>query len=153
MKATPFDPVTGKFSNFVIEGDIEANTPPGWSWLEGEFSSELQRVQMVVDDFGTQIPTVVDRIPPQPFPDDEWRTWSWIAEAREWRPAWTVKSRDVLKRRERDQLLTSTDWIKQRADEQGETLSPEWLAWRQALRDAPSVPAWPDIDFPPPPAP
>lgn len=155
MKATPFDPETGRFG-FALEGDAEfiaENTPPGWSWAPGHHNAELQRFErFVVDDFGAVVPVVVSQRPDAPE-DDEWSTWSWDAAALRWVSQWTLKSRDILKRRERDQILASTDWVKQRADERGEPLPPEWLAWRQALRDAPADPAWPDIDFPPPPTP
>lgn len=38
-------------------------------------------------------------------------------------------------RRERDGRLARTDWVVLRAADQGEPVSPEWLAYRQALRD------------------
>lgn len=154
MKATPFNPETGQFLGLVIEGDarsIADNTPAGWSAASGEFAAKLQRVDRVlVDDFGAEVPIVVDQIPPRPE-DCEWRTWSWDELTRQWVPVWTIKGRAELKRAERDRLLQSTDWVRLRAEEQGSELPAEWLAWRQLLRDAPLDPAWPDVTFPPPP--
>ena len=51
-------------------------------------------------------------------------------------------------RARRDALLTQTDWLTVRAQEQGQPAPAEWLAYRQALRDitAQSDPAnivWP----------
>lgn len=38
-------------------------------------------------------------------------------------------------RAKRDQLMVATDWRALRANEQGVALAPEWLEYRQALRD------------------
>ena len=38
-------------------------------------------------------------------------------------------------RRRRDALLSACDWVTLRAQERGEPVLPEWLAYRQALRD------------------
>lgn len=38
-------------------------------------------------------------------------------------------------RLERNHRLASTDWLVARAHESGTTLAPEWVAYRQALRD------------------
>lgn len=48
----------------------------------------------------------------------------------------------------RSQLLDSTDWVTARARDQGRPVPPEWLAYRQALRDVtdqpdPSAIVWP----------
>ncbi|WP_034387314.1 phage tail assembly chaperone [Comamonas composti] len=53
-----------------------------------------------------------------------------------------------LVRIRRDTLLTESDWRLARAMEAGEPLSPEWRAYRQALRDVtdqadPLVIVWP----------
>ena len=86
MKATPFDPETGRFG-FALDGDIDfiaANTPPGWSWAPGHHDAELQRVdRVVVDDFGGEVPIITSQIPAAPA-DDEWSTWSWDEAAQCW---------------------------------------------------------------------
>ena len=51
-------------------------------------------------------------------------------------------------RLERNHRLASTDWLVARAHESGTTLAPEWVAYRQALRDVtqqadPFAIAWP----------
>ena len=38
-------------------------------------------------------------------------------------------------RAQRDHKLAQTDWVLLRAMEQGEPAAPQWLAYRQALRD------------------
>lgn len=51
-------------------------------------------------------------------------------------------------RRERDRRLSETDWIVLRAVERGEPAPPEWLAYRQALRDVTKQPDPEAIDWP-----
>lgn len=38
-------------------------------------------------------------------------------------------------RQQRNRLLSASDWVNLRASEQGEPVPPEWLTYRQALRD------------------
>ena len=47
-------------------------------------------------------------------------------------------------RMNRDMLLTNTDWRVSLATEAGTTLSDEWKAYRQALRDVPAQSGFPD---------
>ena len=47
-------------------------------------------------------------------------------------------------RNNRDMLLTNTDWRVSLATEAGTTLSDEWKAYRQALRDVPAQSGFPD---------
>ena len=67
-------------------------------------------------------------IPPSPGSG-----WEFDYAAGQWRfdtdAAW------ALIRRERDSRLAASDWVTLRAQEQGEAVPPEWLAYRQALRD------------------
>ena len=54
----------------------------------------------------------------------------------------------VAVRAQRDRLLTATDWRLLRAAETGVQVEPEWLAYRQALRDVtkqgdPTAIEWP----------
>lgn len=49
---------------------------------------------------------------------------------------------------QRDRLLAECDWIVARAYERGEQVAPEWITYRQALRDItrqgnPSFITWP----------
>lgn len=54
-------------------------------------------------------------------------------------------------RAERDRHLAETDWLVLRNLETSEPVAPEWLAYRQALRDMPEntddplSPVWPDV--------
>lgn len=51
--------------------------------------------------------------------------------------AWELNSDEawVRIRFQRDQLLSATDWVTLRAQEQGTPVPQEWLDYRQALRD------------------
>lgn len=44
----------------------------------------------------------------------------------------------------RDRLLAASDWVVLRASEQGTPVPPDWLAYRQALRDVSSQEGFPD---------
>lgn len=48
-----------------------------------------------------------------------------------------VESQWAEVRRERDRRMSLTDWRVTRAMELGQALAPEWVAYRQALRDVP----------------
>lgn len=52
----------------------------------------------------------------------------------------------------RDELLAATDWRALRASEHGVKLQPEWLAYRQALRDITAQENLLDITWPSPPS-
>lgn len=51
---------------------------------------------------------------------------------------WSTVEYDILAktvRRERDSLLSNTDWIVTKSTELGKSVPVEWLEYRQALRD------------------
>lgn len=52
------------------------------------------------------------------------KKWVFDAEA-----AWAAVRAD------RDQRLAASDWVVLRAADQGQPVPPEWIAYRQALRD------------------
>lgn len=52
------------------------------------------------------------------------------------------------KRSERDQLLSKSDWRLLREYEPKSDLAQEWKTYRQALRDLPDQPGFPDVDMP-----
>lgn len=64
----------------------------------------------------------------------------------------TVDTNEHLKqtlREERNQLLAETDWIVAKSLELGEAVPDEWKQYRQALRDIPTQPNFPDdIEWP-----
>lgn len=61
--------------------------------------------------------------------------------------------REWLKvRRDRDHLLAATDWVVLRAADTGQPVPPEWLAYRQALRDITEQPDPLNIEWPVAPA-
>lgn len=51
----------------------------------------------------------------------------------------------------RDERLAATDWAALRAADQGAPVPPEWLAYRQALRDVTTQPDPCSINWPEPP--
>ena len=51
-----------------------------------------------------------------------------------------------LLREERDRRLTACDWVVTKNAEYGQNISKEWRAYRQALRDLPSISYRPEID-------
>ncbi len=61
-------------------------------------------------------------------------------------------SPDLAARRaryKRDRLLNESDWVRLRAYDRGEPVPPEWLAYRQALRDITEQPGFPyEIEWP-----
>lgn len=99
-----------------------------------------------------QVGCLVDHQPPAP-PNDEWRTWQWSAEAKRWVDTPTELALAVPLRAERARRLAASDWVTVRAMEQGEPVPPEWIAYRQALRDVPDQPAFPaGVTWPEPPS-
>ena len=60
----------------------------------------------------------------------------WNLDTEQWdAPVVTEAEHWARVRYERDLRLAATDWAVLRAADQGEPVSPEWLAYRQALRD------------------
>ena len=51
-------------------------------------------------------------------------------------------------RARRDRLLAACDWVVTRAQERGEPVPPQWLAYRQALRDITEQPDPEQIQWP-----
>lgn len=87
-----YDPATGLGLGSTFTGPdwmVASNTPAGAAAYRGTFDPECERISLVTDDMGDQQPVVVDWVPPAPA-DDEWRTWSWDAQARRWVSASTL---------------------------------------------------------------
>lgn len=81
----------------------------------------------------------------------------------EWKIAWIIKNKTQEEinqyedristevRKERDRLLSETDWVSIRASDTGETVDPVWAAYRQLLRDItkqenfPHSVIWPEV--------
>ena len=51
---------------------------------------------------------------------------------------------EIACRQIRNSLLAASDWVVIRAQEASEQTPQEWLAYRQALRELPSHPKWPE---------
>jgi len=58
------------------------------------------------------------------------------------------ESKSAEVRKQRDELLASSDWRVIKAMEQGVQLESEWATYRQALRDITSQPEFPNVEFP-----
>lgn len=149
-----YNKATGQISDFVWSGavdDLPLNTPRDCAAIMGVFDHLGQRVQLVTDDQGDQVPTLVDWQPPAP-PDDAMQTWSWDAPTKRWISTPTLAARVLEAKAERLTLLERCDWVAARAFETGEPVPPAWLAYRQALRDITEQPGFPDsITWPTPP--
>jgi hypothetical protein len=61
----------------------------------------------------------------------------------------TIEHLKQTRKEERNQLLAETDWIVTKSLESGEAVPDEWKQYRQALRDIPTQPDFPDdIEWP-----
>jgi len=59
-----------------------------------------------------------------------------------------VASKSAQVRAARDRALEACDWRAIRATETGVAMDQEWANYRQALRDLPSNPSFPDVELP-----
>jgi len=59
-----------------------------------------------------------------------------------------VASKAAQLRAARDRALQASDWRVIRSAETGEPLDQEWAEYRQALRDLPNSPGFPNVDLP-----
>lgn len=132
MKATLYDPDTGKITSTVTAGkqvDLDLNIPSGASWVAGEYSAKEYYIK---DGAAVALPTKPDY--PCYF-DYTAETWVWD-DAQSWADL----------RAKRAKLLQSTDWT-QVPDAPVD--SQAWATYRQALRDLPDNtedprnPVWP----------
>lgn len=76
----------------------------------------------------------------------------WNLETQRWdapqEPSVQPQARWAQVRAKRDHLLAACDWIVTRAQERGEPVPPQWLAYRQALRDITEQPDPERIQWP-----
>jgi len=59
-----------------------------------------------------------------------------------------TQSKSTQLRAARDRELLNTDWLAVRAFETGVAMDQEWVDYRQALRDLPSHPDFPNVELP-----
>lgn len=146
---------TGELTGLSMDADdalLALNTPPGCAWLDGAHNPQRASVQMVTDDFGTQQPVVVPRMPPRPA-DNDYQTWTWDEAAGGWIAVPTLLARQATARHERDLRMLASDWVTLRAFRTGQPIPPDWAAYMQALADVTLQPGFPDaIDWPTPPS-
>lgn len=149
-----YDPATGAIAGWRWSGpdtDLSANTPPGFLPVPGALDHLSQRVELVTDDFGDQVPVAVDHQPPAP-PDTEWEAWAWDIDTKRWRATPTLAARARTARTERDRRLALCDWVTTRALDLAQPVPAPWAAYRQQLRDVPEQSGFPDdITWPTPP--
>lgn len=88
--------------------------------------------------------TVTAYQPPAPA-DTEWATYAWDADAWAWAPSPTTAALARDARVERDRRLAACDWVVARATERGEPVPAAWVAYREALRDVPEQPGFPQV--------
>jgi hypothetical protein len=73
-------------------------------------------------------------------------THNWADHAR---PHLSIEQHADIIRKRRDDLLKQTDWVIIKALEQGKDIPLEWAEYRQALRDLPEQPGFPqEVMFP-----
>jgi hypothetical protein len=102
-----FDVASGLFTGDTICTSSPPAQLPGRAPLAGRYDAFEKKVHLVTDDFGDQVPTIVDYQPPAPA-DDELRTWSWDVAAWRWVPAPTLLA---LQRSAGEPLLAAlADW-------------------------------------------
>jgi hypothetical protein len=82
--------------------------------------------------------TVIDEVPGLLILTQQ----EWDAEIEAYDTRQETKRRNSV-RRYRNQLLTETDWMVIRSTETGVALSQDFTAWRQELRDLPTVQPFP----------
>lgn len=96
------------------------------------------------------LPAPLDYWPTPPHPTAQL---VWLDDALAWHDPRSTEQRSADARTQRDALLAACDWRVTRAIEQGQALDPDWLTYRQALRDISEQAGFPDeIAWPAPPA-
>lgn len=119
------------------ERHLEMNIPEGYSCRVGVFDHLSQKIDLETGE-------VVDYIPPQPSENHQWN-----AEKKRWLYVETDDDIAVKVRKQRDTLLTSTDWTVIRAAERNEPLEADWSAYREALREIPNQTGFPrSVEWP-----
>ncbi|MEN9893948.1 MAG: hypothetical protein RLY78_4243 [Pseudomonadota bacterium] len=136
---------TGAFTGMSFatpDDEVDANVPEGCGAILADLVTDVQSQRV---DLATG--QVIDWQPPQPE-GDVYRAAVWDAAVRRW--VWTdtpaAAVRDALARRAAE--LAASDWVTLRAIDTGIPVPAAWAAYRQALRDLPAQPGWPDVIWP-----
>jgi hypothetical protein len=87
-------------------------------------------------------------VPCDPVVENGWAYVVKVADKTAEEIAADVASKAAQVRAARDRALEACDWRVIRAAETGEPLDQEWAEYRQALRDLPSNPDFPNVDLP-----
>lgn len=130
-----YNPQTGSIDKIVIlPVDISESLENTPYYLEGEFSGLTQYVNVETKE-------VVD-MPPKPG-----QTYVFDYYSKSWVPDENLSRYYADK--QRNELLTGSDWIVVRALDRGEPVPSNWQVYRQALRDIDKQPGYPiQIDWP-----
>lgn len=137
---------TGRqYSGQSLEAHLQVH--PGLAAWAGDVNPNCWRVDVAAAE-----PRLVAWRPPQP-PATALQEWHWSDEECRWLPQPTLAAIEQAARQERTDRLSACDWVALRAYERGQPMPAAWQAYRQALRDAPSQPGWPQhITWPQAPA-
>jgi hypothetical protein len=123
-----YDPSTGHFTGLQLsgpEGTVELNVPAGFGAVPGVYDRRRCRL-----DLETRA-VVPHELAAEPLDD------RWLAAAA---------------RRERDRLLSSSDWVVTKAYETGVPVPSSWAQYRKELRDVTLQPGFPrNVVWPEPP--
>lgn len=114
---------------------------PSDQWLAD--NSCLKVNLFLPHDKDTQILVSAD-----PYIQDGWVYTVQVRNMNEEELAAHMASKAAQKRADRDRALADCDWRVIRSIEISEPLDADWATYRQALRDLPQQPGFPDIDLP-----
>ena len=134
-----YDLSTGVFTGAVQRGRA-ANLDQAFGAMAGVFNAHTQKVDL-------ESLQVIEWQAPKPA-DDEFTQWDWVG-GKGWVAQATKSAVARTMRARRAKLLNACDWVVTRAAETGQPIAPQWAAYRQALRDVPMQPGFPDaIEWP-----
>jgi hypothetical protein len=87
-------------------------------------------------------------IPCEPYVQDGFAYTVQVASKSEEELTADRESKSAEVRKQRDELLASSDWRVIKAIEQNGQVESEWVIYRQALRDITDNPEFPNVEFP-----
>jgi hypothetical protein len=103
---------------------------PSLDHIRAQATGTVIEVESPVNDCNTCRYDGSEAVYLPPFPSDnhvyDYAAMRWVLDA---------EKALASARARRDSLLAASDWVILRAQERGEPVPPEWLAYRQALRD------------------
>ncbi|CAG9000669.1 MAG: hypothetical protein CENE_02669 [Candidatus Celerinatantimonas neptuna] len=137
---------------YAIVAVLDSNgQPTGWMYKD---DYRHQVIYNTADEMQSKTVTVLGPVPdgwtlkkPDAYSKWDKKSQAWVVDTK----AKTAALSSLI-RAQRDALLTSTDWRVVRALELGQSLSDEWKAYRESLRNVPEQSGFPTtITWPTPP--